>query len=69
MGDRVGGIVFDDDRQIEFVPKRSRRTAYALLETIAEFVQGMLTGKRRNLGIDRRNLDRDDFDFGQLEGM
>jgi len=35
-GDRVGGIVFDDDSEVEFVPKRSRRTAYALLESIAE---------------------------------
>lgn len=35
-GDRVGGIVFDNDRQVEFVPKRSRRTAYALLESIAD---------------------------------
>jgi uncharacterized protein (DUF58 family) len=35
-GDRVGGIVFDNDSQVEFVPKRSRRTTYALLETIAE---------------------------------
>jgi len=35
-GDRVGGIVFDDDSEVEFVPKRSRRTTYALLESIAE---------------------------------
>ena len=35
-GDRVGGIVFDDDSEAEFVPKRSRRTTYALLESIAE---------------------------------
>jgi uncharacterized protein (DUF58 family) len=35
-GDRVGGIVFDNDSQVEFVPKRSRRTAYALLESIVE---------------------------------
>ena len=35
VGDRVGGIVFDDDDQIEFVPKRNRRTVYAFLEAIA----------------------------------
>jgi uncharacterized protein (DUF58 family) len=41
VGDRVGGIIFDDDDQIEFAPKRSRRTAYAMLETIAELNQGL----------------------------
>ena len=35
VGDRVGGIVFNDDEQFEFVPKRNRRTVYALLESIA----------------------------------
>ncbi len=35
-GDRVGGIVFGDDEQIEYVPKRSRRTAHAFLESIAD---------------------------------
>jgi uncharacterized protein (DUF58 family) len=35
-GDRVGGIVFDNDSHVEFVPRRSRRTAYALLESIVE---------------------------------
>lgn len=33
-GDRVGGIVFNNDTHLEFVPKRSRRTAYALLESV-----------------------------------
>jgi uncharacterized protein (DUF58 family) len=41
VGDRVGGIVFDDDDQQEFVPKRSRRTAYALLESIAAMNKGL----------------------------
>ncbi len=36
-GDRVGGIVFSDDERVEFVPKRSRRTAFAMLERLAEF--------------------------------
>ena len=40
-GDRVGGIVFDDDRQVEFVPKRSSRSAFALLEAISEMNQGL----------------------------
>ena len=35
-GDRVGGIVFDDERQVEFVPKRSSRSVFALLESLAE---------------------------------
>ena len=35
-GDRVGGIVFDNDSHVEFVPKRSRRTTYALLESIVD---------------------------------
>lgn len=34
-GDRVGGIVFDDETQVEFKPQRSRRAVYALLESIA----------------------------------
>jgi len=34
-GDRVGGLVFDDDQLFEFKPKRSRRAVYALLEAIA----------------------------------
>jgi uncharacterized protein (DUF58 family) len=34
-GDRVGGIVFGDDEHLEFVPRRSRRTVFALLESIA----------------------------------
>ncbi len=40
-GDRVGGIVFDDDRQLEFVPKRSSHALYALLEGIAEMNQSL----------------------------
>ena len=35
-GDRVGGIVFDDTDVFEYAPKRSRRTVYALLESISE---------------------------------
>ncbi len=40
-GDRVGGIVFDDERQIEFHPRRSSRSVYALLESTAELNAGL----------------------------
>lgn len=40
-GDRVGGIVFDDDNQIEIKPKRSRRAVFAFLEAIAEMNAGL----------------------------
>ncbi|MDJ0940488.1 MAG: DUF58 domain-containing protein [Woeseiaceae bacterium] len=33
-GDRVGGIVFDDDGQVELRPQRSRRAVHRLLETV-----------------------------------
>lgn len=36
VGDRVGGIVFNDTGQKEFAPRRSRRTLYALLESLSE---------------------------------
>ncbi len=35
-GDRVGGIVFDDEQQQEFQPRRQARTVYRLLESIVE---------------------------------
>ena len=40
-GDRVGGIVFDDDNQIEIKPKRSQRAVFAFLEAIAEMNVGL----------------------------
>lgn len=36
VGDRVGGIVFNDHGMTEVKPQRSRRTLYALLAAIAE---------------------------------
>lgn len=36
VGDRVGGIVFDDERSVAVAPRRSRRSVYALLEAISE---------------------------------
>ena len=47
-GDRVGGIVFDDDRQVEFTPKRSQRSVYALLEAIAQLNQGLEASRPGN---------------------
>lgn len=44
-GDRVGGVVFTDDEQVEFVPKRSRRAAFAMLEAVATF-NGNLSADR-----------------------
>jgi uncharacterized protein (DUF58 family) len=44
-GDRVGGIVFDDTDVIEYAPKRSRRTVYALLEAVAQRNQALHADK------------------------
>jgi uncharacterized protein (DUF58 family) len=35
-GDRVGGIVFNEQQRLEYVPKRSTRSLYALLEGIVQ---------------------------------
>lgn len=40
-GDRVGGIVFNDEDQVELVPRRSQRTVFALLESISEMNQAL----------------------------
>jgi uncharacterized protein (DUF58 family) len=40
-GDRVGGVVFDDQRQVEVHPRRNAASLYALLEHIAEMNQGL----------------------------
>ncbi|MCZ6711834.1 MAG: DUF58 domain-containing protein [Gammaproteobacteria bacterium] len=40
-GDRVGGIAFDDDTQVELRPKRRASTLYVLLEAIAELNAGL----------------------------
>jgi uncharacterized protein (DUF58 family) len=40
-GDRIGGIVFDDEEQVDFKPRRSRRSVYALLETVARLNNGL----------------------------
>jgi len=40
-GDRVGGIVFDDEREVELAPRRSMKTVDALLNSISEFNRGL----------------------------
>jgi len=40
-GDRVGGITFDDEQQVELPPKRRAGTLYVLLEAIAELNAGL----------------------------
>jgi uncharacterized protein (DUF58 family) len=44
-GDRVGGVVFDDERQVEFHPRRSARGLYALLESMAEMNQNLYSDR------------------------
>jgi uncharacterized protein (DUF58 family) len=44
-GDRVGGIVFDDEHSVELPPRRSQRSVYALLETVAEMNQALHADK------------------------
>jgi uncharacterized protein (DUF58 family) len=45
VGDRIGGIVFDEDGQDEFKPRRSQRAAYAFLEAIARKNSALNAGK------------------------
>ena len=40
-GDRIGGIVFDDERQLEVRPRRNARSMYAFLEGIAGMNSGL----------------------------
>ena len=44
-GDRVGGIVFDDDGQSEFKPGRSRMNVHALLKSVATMNAGLYADK------------------------
>ena len=41
QGDRVGGIVFDDDRRVEVPARRSRRSLYTLLQNVADMNLGL----------------------------
>lgn len=44
-GDRVGGIVFDDEGQIEFKPGRSRMNVHVLLKSVATMNSGLYADK------------------------
>ena len=44
-GDRVGGIVFDDEGQSEFKPGRSRMNVHALLKSVATMNAGLYADK------------------------
>lgn len=44
QGDRVGGIVFDDDRHDEFRPRRNKKTVLRMLNKIAEYNQRLTRG-------------------------
>jgi uncharacterized protein (DUF58 family) len=41
QGDRVGGIVFDDERAVEVAPRRSRRALFELLTRTADMNQAL----------------------------
>jgi len=45
VGDRVGGIVFGDEETSEIVPKRSRRTVFAVLEAVSRMNLGLHADK------------------------
>ncbi len=45
-GDRVGGIVFDDERQIELAPRKSMKTVDAFLNSVSEFNRGLHADRR-----------------------
>jgi uncharacterized protein (DUF58 family) len=49
--DRVGGIVFDDEHEIEFTPRRSRRAVHSLLNTIAKLNSGLHADRGRRRGL------------------
>lgn len=54
-GDRVGGIVFNDDEQVELVPRRSQRTMFALLESISRMNMALDADKYVTPGVGRLN--------------
>ncbi len=54
-GDRIGGIVFDDNSQAEFAPRRSRRTLFALLQSMATYNGALHAAKRVDASAGRLN--------------
>ncbi|MEM6544012.1 MAG: DUF58 domain-containing protein [Pseudomonadota bacterium] len=54
-GDRVGGIVFNEESQAEFVPKRSENTIHALLNKITTYNNELHAAKPSDEPPDRFN--------------
>jgi uncharacterized protein (DUF58 family) len=46
-GDRIGGVVFNENEQVEFVPRRSQRTVYSMLDSVAK-MNGVLHAESPN---------------------
>lgn len=46
VGDRVGGIVFDEEDQAEFKPRRSQRAVFAFLKAIAQKNGALSAGRQ-----------------------
>ncbi|MEM9303719.1 MAG: DUF58 domain-containing protein [Pseudomonadota bacterium] len=46
VGDRVGGIAFDDERQLEVKPQRSAGAVYRFLEQVVELNEGLHPDRR-----------------------
>lgn len=53
--DRVGGIVFGDERQVELAPRRSQRTVFAMLDAIADMNQSLHADKEVEAAPGRLN--------------
>jgi uncharacterized protein (DUF58 family) len=53
--DRVGGIVFNDEQQVDFAPRRSQRTVFALLESIVEMNSALHADKAVEPSSDNLN--------------
>lgn len=47
IGDRVGGVVFGDDKQDLIKPRRSKRSALRLLNMMAEYNQSLVSQNHR----------------------
>jgi uncharacterized protein (DUF58 family) len=55
VGDRIGGIVFGDEDQAEFAPKRSQRLLFAMLQSIAEMNSSLAANRTVNARPGRLN--------------
>ncbi|MEM8769775.1 MAG: DUF58 domain-containing protein, partial [Pseudomonadota bacterium] len=54
-GDRVGGIVFTEEDRVEFAPRRSERTVFALLDAISHANRSLRADKPVNAGAGSLN--------------